>query len=227
MLLLAAHGSAEPGWRSVVDELVAAVAARRPDLPVAAGFLERCTPALASLLCPQAVVVPLLLSDGYHARTDVAAAARAAGAACSRALGPSPLLTDALDDRLREAGAPADAPVLLAAAASSAALARTQVAAQAAALAARRGAPVRVAWLPGPTPVVPAGTAVAPYLLGPGAFGRALSSWDATWVAAPLGSHPAVVHLILARFSQAAALRRPEQPRMAFRGQEVGTTVGV
>ena len=66
-----------------------------------------------------AVVVPLLLAPGYHVHVDIARAVAPPPPPSRRALGPSPLLTSLLMDRLRAAGArPGDA-VVLAAAGSS------------------------------------------------------------------------------------------------------------
>ena len=70
-----------------------------------------------------AVVVPLLLSGGYHVHVDIAGAvAGSADAVAARPLGPDPRLVEVLRDRLGAAGAdrrdPATA-VVLAAAGSS------------------------------------------------------------------------------------------------------------
>src|SRR5204863_7993278 len=70
-----------------------------------------------------AVVVPLLLSGGYHVHVDIAGAvARASGAVAARPLGPDPRLAEVLFDRLVAAGADPRDPltaVVLAAAGSS------------------------------------------------------------------------------------------------------------
>jgi sirohydrochlorin ferrochelatase len=53
--------------------------------------------------------------------------------------------------------------------------------------------------------------AVAPYLLAPGYFasvvGAVVRRGAATWVAQPLGAHPALGRLVLARYSIAARSR--------------------
>ena len=45
--------------------------------------------------------------------------------------------------------------------------------------------------------------AVAPYLLAPGYFASVVGRSAATWVAKPLGVHPAVVDLVLERYDAA------------------------
>ena len=107
-----------------------------------------------------AVVVPLLLSRGYHVAVDITRAAAAVGAAVTPPLGPDPLLTEALAGRLAEAGVPAGAPVVLAAAGSSDPAAAVDVEAQAAALAQQRGAPVVTGYASAVPPAV--GAAVGP-----------------------------------------------------------------
>ncbi|HKD96235.1 MAG TPA: CbiX/SirB N-terminal domain-containing protein, partial [Micromonosporaceae bacterium] len=86
-VVLAAHGSRDPRAGATVRALARAVAARMPGVDVHAAFLELTGPHLADVLDGlggrPAVVVPLLLTPAYHARTDlpgVVAAARSAGA---------------------------------------------------------------------------------------------------------------------------------------------------
>ncbi|MFI2361644.1 sirohydrochlorin chelatase [Promicromonospora sp. NPDC019610] len=147
---------------------------------------------------PDVVVVPLLLSTGYHVRHDIAqavAAVNAAGAGTAVAadpLGPHPLLVDILADRYAAAEAAhgpfrPDDVVVLAAAGSSVAAAATAVEEVTSALAQRLGRPVtpsygagaeprvpdavaaaRAAGLPGAT--APARVIVVSYLLAPGYF---------------------------------------------------------
>ncbi len=90
------------------------------------------------------MIVPLLLSTGYHLTTDMAGAARAAGARLADPLGPDPLLVTALAGRLAEAGVPDGTPVVLAAAGSSDPAAQADAAAQAGCSAERLDVPVTV-----------------------------------------------------------------------------------
>jgi hypothetical protein len=45
--------------------------------------------------------------------------------------------------------------------------------------------------------------AVAPYLLAPGHFATVVGRSAATWIAGPLGGHPAVVDLVIQRYTAA------------------------
>ncbi|MEU3560255.1 CbiX/SirB N-terminal domain-containing protein, partial [Kitasatospora sp. NPDC006786] len=97
-----------------------------PELPFHCCFLDFAQPslpeALAQLADAQTVLVPLLISTGYHLRVDLPAALTVIGLPLTHlagALGPQPLLAEALADRLAEAGAAQHAPVVLAGAGSS------------------------------------------------------------------------------------------------------------
>ncbi|HET6986046.1 MAG TPA: CbiX/SirB N-terminal domain-containing protein, partial [Kribbella sp.] len=75
-LVAVAHGTADPRGVRVVHDLVRTMARMRPDLPVSLGFVDVDVPALPGLVdrvvadSNQAVVVPLLLSSGYHVYVD-------------------------------------------------------------------------------------------------------------------------------------------------------------
>jgi sirohydrochlorin ferrochelatase len=212
-----AHGSRDAAAQETVEQLLDEVRVRRPDLDVRAAYVQNAPPDVPTVLAdagPGAVVVPLLLSRGYHVAVDIGRAARAAGAAVAAPLGPDPALAAALDARLAEAGAPATAPVVLAAAGSSDPDAVTDVETQARLLAERRGAPVIPAYATAQTPTVQEAVtrllaehagpvAVAPYLLAPGHFARVIGRTAATWVADPVGVHPAIVDLVIQRYAAA------------------------
>ncbi|WP_052851197.1 sirohydrochlorin chelatase [Streptomyces avicenniae] len=122
-LLVVAHGSRDPRHGATVTALTARVRSLAPGLTVATGFLDFTRPdveeALTRLYADgerDVVAVPLLLRRAYHARADVPAVLSCVlrglpGLAVRQAdvLGPDPLLYDALDRRLAEAGAGADA----------------------------------------------------------------------------------------------------------------------
>ena len=192
-LLAVAHGSRDPRAQQAVEALLDAVRARQPGLSVRAAYLDHARPSVAEALAetPDAVVVPLLLSRGYHLGVDLGSVAPS--------LGPDPLLTTALQDRLAQAGAPPDVPVVLAAAGTSDLAGRADVEAQAGLLAAARRTEVTVAYLTDAPPRLSVRTAVAAYLLWPGHFADRLAEWGARWVSAPLADHPAVAELVLAR----------------------------
>ncbi|MEX0426363.1 sirohydrochlorin chelatase [Nocardioides sp. DS6] len=155
------------------------------------------------------LVVPLLLSTGYHLRVDLpAAVADAPGRVeLGGPLGPDPLLASAQVERLLAAGAVRGQPVTMVAAGSRDPAATADLAAAADLLSGQWGAPVRLATLAGLGPrvldVVRPGDAVSPYLLSPGHFAdraRELGrSAGAEAVAEVIGPHPDVVELVASR----------------------------
>ncbi|MFG2821444.1 sirohydrochlorin chelatase [Kitasatospora sp. NPDC048365] len=227
-LLLIAHGSRDPRHAATVDRLVHAVRALRPGLDVATAYLDHCAPRIPQVLgrLDSAVAVPLLLSRAYHAKHDIPAALRAAGATLPVAdvLGPSPLLLDALDRRLAEAGLDVRSPavrartgVVLASAGSSDPAANAATRAVAARWQATRGwAAIELAHASTGGPTVQEAiaalrargatrTAVAPYMLAPGLLPDRITAaaTDADLVADVLGAAPELAHLLLARYDAA------------------------
>jgi sirohydrochlorin ferrochelatase len=251
-LVLVAHGSRDPRTLTTVHALLDRVRALRPGLPVRLGHIELNAPllpdTLAALGTPESpgspVLVPLLLGRGHHVKHDIPAAAAAVPARTlvAPALGPHPLLVDALHARLLEAGWPsapgaaarARAGVVLAAGSrdpdSAADTGRT-----AALLAERLGVPVVPAYASAAAPTVPEAVralaargrrriALASYFTAPGRF-HAESAGAAPWItAAPLGSHPAMARLVLHRYEEARgreearAHEEPPAPTAAFAG---------
>ncbi len=218
-LLVAAHGTKSAAGSATTAALVAAIAEARPDLDVGLCFLDVATPSLADALRAHpepTVVVPLLLSSGFHVLTDIpAVVAGHPQVQVARHLGPDPLVLDAVLDRLAAArGAASVATTVLAGAGSSNPAGAADLAAAAAGLAERLGRPVsvvtlgadvRAALAAAPTPVE-----VATYLLAEGQFVDTLRSaaaglGRAVTVAEPIGVHPALVALVLARYDEATA----------------------
>ncbi len=222
-LLAVAHGSGYPGATETVTALVRQVERLAPVLDIQLAFVEYAEPTLADALNaagPDLVIVPLLLSTGYHLTTDIAGAATAVDTAITAIgtgprvagpLGPDPLLVTALTGRLAEAGVPAGTPVVLAAAGSSDPEAAAQVTAQADLLADALGVPVAASFAAAGRPTVAEAVAglrtrtggpvaVASYLLAPGQFYDRLGQSGADWVTAPLGAHPAVAALVIDRY---------------------------
>jgi sirohydrochlorin ferrochelatase len=225
VLLAVAHGSRDPAAQECVLSLASQVARLAGDVRVRAAFVQHANPPLAAGLAGAtalggadgAVVVPLLLSSGYHLNSDIAGAARVAGVPVTRPLGPDRRLVRALEDRLREAGVPGRAPVVLAAAGSRDPRALADTRQQAAMLAAHRHSPVVAAFASAARPTVEEAVsflagltgepvAVASYLLAPGLFHDQLRLGAGAWVSAPLGGHPAVAGLVAARFGEIAGL---------------------
>ncbi|MEV7091137.1 sirohydrochlorin chelatase [Streptomyces sp. NPDC093085] len=116
-LVVVAHGSRDPRALRTITTLLERVRERRPGLAVRLGHIEIERPALPdtlrSLGTGRAVLVPLLLSRGFHVKHDLPAFAAAAAprleTRVAAPLGPHPLLIEALYDRLLEAGWPAPA----------------------------------------------------------------------------------------------------------------------
>lgn len=223
-LLLAAHGTRDPAGAAVLRRLAAAVQRHCPQ-PVRLSFVDVLAPRVPDALIAapgRAVVVPAFLAAGYHVRVDLPAQVAAAGRSdvtVAEPLGPDPALADVLAGRLAAAGwSPGDA-VVLGAAGSSDPTALADVHTAARALGARLGSRVRVGYLTARPRVadVVAGlrtageprVAVAAWLLAPGLFFRMLDAAGADVVAGPLGVHPAVVDLVLARCRAAAHAARP------------------
>lgn len=199
-LVLAAHGSTDTRFADVVGSIAVQLRIARPDLDVRIGYLEHGPPHLTEVVEPGAVVVPLLLAAGYHVRVDLPA--QATGAVVTPALGPDPLLAEALTDRLTEAGYDGRSPVVLAAAGSTDDNALTEVRLMAARLASRLGVEVEAAFLSSGTPRLRDTTprVVSSYLLAPGAFYDQAFTTHAEVVSAPIGAHSVVAEVVLARY---------------------------
>lgn len=116
-LIALAHGSRDPRSAATINALSELVACMRPDLRVEPAFLDLAEPsfdqAVDRLVAEghqEIVVVPLLLSEAYHARVDVPAVIEAAvkrhdgiQVHATRVLGMEAAFFHVLDKRLREA----------------------------------------------------------------------------------------------------------------------------
>jgi sirohydrochlorin ferrochelatase len=216
-LLAVAHGSRNPAAADVVRGIARQIHRMAPVIDVRVAFIGHAAPSLPEELDAagaNAVIVPLLLSTGYHLTADITGAATSAGARVAGPLGPDELLLTALTARLAEAGVPEGTPVVLAAAGSSDPAAATEVRQQADLLAERLGVPVLGAFATAARPTVAEAVAalrartgkpvaVASYLLAPGHFQDQLGESGADWVTAPLGGHPALAGLIIDRYRTA------------------------
>jgi sirohydrochlorin ferrochelatase len=212
-LLAVAHGTRAAAGQRQIRDLCAAVARRRPDLDVRLSYADVQHPRIGAVVpgVRDAVVVPLLLSAGYHVRVDIADAVRGTGIPVTAPLGPDDVLLDSLTRHLP----PADA-VVLAAAGSSDPAWRADVHA----LAARIPGGAHVAYAAGPelrVADVVAGLrrqgarriAIAAYLLADGLFYRTLHRAGADAVTPPLCLDPAVAGLVLRRYESALLTSAP------------------
>jgi len=209
-LVAVAHGSANPDAAATMTALADQVRRLAPVINIRLAYIQHASPSLSQALDDageSAVVVPLLLSTGYHLTTDIIGSTRRVAGP----LGPDQLLVTALVSRLTDAGVPARTPVVLAAAGSSDPLAAGQVETQAKLLAGELDVEVLPAYAASGTPTVSdavadlrqrhgSPVAVASYLLANGHFQDSLARSGADWITEPLGAHPAVAALIIDRY---------------------------
>ena len=223
VLVGCSHGTDDVSGRAAVRSILTGAAALRPELDVREAFVDVQQPEVANVVADAldgdaagAVVVPLLLSVGFHVKVDIAAAVDQPGATAASPLGPDLRLVDILMDRLDAVDLGPDDLVVLAAAGSTdpaAALAVEQVAA---ALADRIPQPVTIGYGAGAEPRVPAAVAaaradlpqggrvvIASYLLAPGYFHDRVLEAGADVVTDPLAPDDRLVDIVLDRYDEA------------------------
>jgi len=221
-VVLVAHGTRDARGAETVRHLAGRVAESLPGREVALAYVDVQSPLVGEVLDvmtrhSSVAVVPLLLSRGFHVDVDIADAVAAhPGSYAVAQLGPDPLLAALLVDRLRSAGIPEQAHVVLAAAGSSRAEAAEDVEVAAEQLDQEWAGPVTVAYATGTEPSVPdavaaarsagaTSVAVASYLLAEGFFHDRLSDAGADIVTAPLAAGPegedAVLAVVLTRLA--------------------------
>ena len=224
------HGTSSPVGQAAVAGLVAAVARARGDLGVTGGFVDVQQPDVAATVGSVdtyrgGVIVPLLLSAGYHVHVDLRRELDAIDdrrTALARALGPDDRLVTVLARRLREAGLRPGDRVVLGCAGSSDARAVEDCREMGARLSRSLGLEVRVGFISAAHPRLPvaveqeraeapgARVIVSTYLLAPGYFADLASQAGADATTAPLlaAEMPApdeLVDLVLDRYSEAVA----------------------
>lgn len=236
-LVALAHGSRDPRSTATITALTDLVATMRPDLRVEPAFLELASPSPSEVIdrlvadgVEEVVVVPLLLTQAYHAKVDVpsvvdAATRRHPGlqVRATDVLGLESEFLDILDRRLRSALSDArvrelDA-LVLAAAGSSDALANAAVARLARAWGVRHHLPATAAFASTAPPA--AGEAVRAFrrdgrrhiavgslFLAPGFLPSRAAELaveaGAVAVSDPLGADPAIARVVLARYAVGA-----------------------
>jgi sirohydrochlorin ferrochelatase len=222
VLIACAHGTDNVQGRREIDAVRAELQALRPDVQVLEAYVDVQHPDLVDVIASlpegrQAVIVPLLLSVGYHVKVDIArAAASRPGTVAALPLGPDPRLAHVLQARLAEAGV-ADGTAVVPAAGSSDACASVDVAEIRAVLAELRTGPVLAGFGSKAAPSVPDAVvasrsdtggpqvAVASYLLAPGYFHDQLAKAGADIVSAPLLPSPVIAETALSRYDEAVS----------------------
>ena len=235
-LVALAHGSRDPRSAASITALVDTVRSMRPDLKVERAFLDLSKPSLDTVIDrlsrkhEEIVVVPLLLTEAYHAKVDVPSAIAAAQARhpevrirATPILGLEARFLEVLDLRMREALASARAreldALVLAAAGSSDPLANQSVARLARLWGSHHKLPVTAAFASTSPPATGEAVrafrkegrrhiAVASLFLAPGflpdrAAELALEA-GAVAVSEPLGAHPEIARTVLARYAVGA-----------------------
>ena len=214
-LIAAAHGTRSPAGRAAIAALRTAVATARPGLDVVEAYVDEDVqrPGLAEVLdgAGPAVVVPVLLSAGYHVHHDIARAVAGHEAVAARPLGPDGALVDVLAERL--AGIDGH-DIVLAAAGSSDERAGEDVRWTAARLGERLGCDVTATFVTADVPRVAEvvadliglgrRVAVASYVLAPGHFHDELASLPADVVTGPLLPDERIAELVLRRYDEMA-----------------------
>ena len=237
-LVAVSHGTSSPEGRLAVrglfDAVTAAIAERYPDAAPSTrlGHVDVEQPDVPTTLATleprePAVIVPLLLSAGYHVHVDLAEAAGEAHeqgreVVIAGALGPDDRLVAVLRRRLEEAGAAIGDPVVLTVAGSSDRRAIVDCRDMEERLAAASDGPVSIGFLSAAEPRLPDAVAAAraahpreriaaaSYLLAPGYFQDLAAAAHPDVLAAPVLRHddPApdeLVAIVLDRYESARA----------------------
>lgn len=225
VLIACAHGTRNVEGQAAIRQVMAEIEALRPGLTVVEAYVDVQEPELSGVVAglPEgtpAVVVPLLLSTGYHVKVDIPKAIKPRPeVSAAPPLGPDPRLAELLAARLRDAGLGDDDGVLLAAAGSSLPDGSVDSEEQARQLAELLPNKVRVAYGASAEPNVPDGVAalraevtedggrviVSSYLLATGYFHDQLFKSGADVVTAPLLPSPVLAAIALDRYDAVIA----------------------
>ncbi|MFH8250099.1 sirohydrochlorin chelatase [Microbacterium sp. B2969] len=221
-LIACSHGTASNDGRRAIRSLVEQVRAILPNVPVREAFVDVEQPAVDAVVAEvaasgPAVVVPLLLSTGFHTRVDIARAVRPyPHVVAAPALGPHDLLALVLEDRLREVGLRSGDAVVLAAAGSSDPAAEGDVRRMGERVAELLHARVTVGFAAGAHPRIEAAVAdarqkgarrviAASYVLAPGHFAGVIANGGADLVTAPLAPDLRIAAVVAERYETARA----------------------
>lgn len=233
VLIACSHGTSSDAGRAAIRAIIAEAHALLPGVRIVPTFVDVEYPQIDEVVAAQttasapgshdpddavaAVVVPLLLSSGYHTRVDIT---RAVSAAAGRAIvttpiGTHPLVAELIVRRLRAAGAVADDVIVLAAAGSSDPASAADVRQVAAAVSRLWGGEIAVGFAASSEPLLPDAlaaakrtgrrTVAASYVLAPGHFARVISRAGFDVVTEPLGPDQALGAVVAARYRAAVA----------------------
>jgi sirohydrochlorin ferrochelatase len=223
-LLAVAHGSPDPRAESVLDALIARLRSERPDLAASAAYLGHTEPHVSSALnslvaqgFSRIIVVPLLLTQAFHARFDLPGLIDAARAAHpeiefhqTAVLGPHPSLFSLMQRRLREAGGDEGMSLVLGAIGTSDPHANAELADVAATMGATigfaSGEPDLIAVVAGLRAAGARQVAVISYVLAPGLLPDRFYDTGADVITDVLGAAPEVVDVILERYDAAVGV---------------------
>jgi sirohydrochlorin ferrochelatase len=228
-LILTAHGSADPRSAASAHEVADTIRRMRRDLDVRVAFCEQNFPNLRDVLAAtgrDAVVVPLLLADAYHARVDIPALIAESGSDARQAdvLGEDDRLIAVLRQRLAHAGVSSLDPhvgVLVTAVGSSRPQANARTALVAEYLGQHTQWLTTTAFATGPRPTLAEAAddlrrrgasrlIIAPWFLAYGRITDRIAEYARAQgipMAAPLGPHRLVADTVLDRFDEAIATR--------------------
>lgn len=228
-LVLTAHGSADPRSSASAYEVAHTIRRMRRDVDVRVAFCEQNFPNLRDVLVAagrNAVVVPLLLADAYHARVDIPALIAESGSTARQAdvLGEDDRLVAVLRQRLTHAGVSQLDPevgVIVTAVGSSRPEANARTASVADYLIQHTRWTATTAFATGPHPTLAEATdilrtrgatrlVIAPWFLAPGRLTDRVAEYaraQQITMAAPLGPHRLVADTVLDRFDEAIAAR--------------------
>jgi sirohydrochlorin ferrochelatase len=229
-LIACSHGTSDEFGRAAISASLDEVRVLLPGTRVEEAFVDVQEPAIDTVLARWApagpvVVVPLLLSTGYHTRVDIAraVAAHPNRATVAPALGPHDLLAEVLESRLAALGGPGPhEAIVLAAAGSTDPAAAVAVRSMADRLAERIQLPIEVGFAAGAGPRISEAVAtarargakrvvLASYVLAPGYFANVIAASGGDAVTAPLAPDPRVAAIVAERFLAASPLVRPLQ----------------
>ncbi|HEX3286608.1 MAG TPA: sirohydrochlorin chelatase [Mycobacterium sp.] len=228
-LVLTAHGSADPRSAASVHELARTIARVRRGVDVRVAFCEQNSPNLRDVLAStggDAVVVPLLLADAYHARIDIPAMIDESGTRARQAdvLGEDDRLIAVLRQRLTHAGVSPldpDVGVVVTAVGSSRPQANARTATVADYLVQHTNWTATTAFATGPRPTLAEAAealrergatrlVIAPWFLAHGRITDRVADYaraHGITMAEPLGPHRLVAETVLDRFDEEIAAR--------------------